>query len=72
MPPTGDSPERVRVWMTAKDAAAYVQCDPKTIYRACRRRELRHARLGARPGAELRFRREWLDRWLERRAEGRE
>jgi excisionase family DNA binding protein len=50
-------------WMTCSLAAAYAQCSEKTITRAVKRGGLQHVRLmGTR---QLRFRREWVDRWLQ-------
>jgi excisionase family DNA binding protein len=54
-----------RTWLDAHQAAEELGVSVKTIYRAVQRREIRHARLGGRPGAELRFRIEWLDSWME-------
>jgi excisionase family DNA binding protein len=39
-----------------------------TIYTACERRELAHARLSGRRA--IRLRREWIDRWLEQHMRG--
>ena len=51
-------------WMTVQDAASYSAVSPDTIYTACERAELRHARVGGR--RSIRVRPEWIDQWLER------
>lgn len=50
-------------WLLGIEAATYLRISAKTIYREARAGRLRHARVGGR--RELRFRREWLDQWLE-------
>ena len=50
-------------WGTVEDAASYLQCSTKTLYRAAAAGQLRAARVAGR--RSLRFRREWLDAWLE-------
>jgi excisionase family DNA binding protein len=54
-------------WRTAKQAAAYAQVGTKLIYRAVARGDLRAARIDAR--RTLRFKTEWIDQWLEGKAE---
>ena len=49
-------------WLTTAGAAAYVGASEKTILRAVAAGKLQHGRLGG--NLRLRFRREWLDRWL--------
>jgi excisionase family DNA binding protein len=53
-------------WMTVREAARYVRCGPKVLYREIRAGRLRAARIGGR--RELRIRSEWLDSWLEQKA----
>ena len=50
-------------WLIVMEAAAYARVSTKTIYRAVEHSKLRHARVGDRRA--LRFRREYLDEWLE-------
>jgi len=50
-------------WLVAPEAASYARVSKKTVYREARLGRLRHARVGGR--RELRFRREWIDAWLE-------
>ena len=53
-------------WLRPREAAWHAKVGPKIIYRAVRSGALRAARVGGRK--ELRIRREWVDRWLERTA----
>ena len=53
------------VWMTIKEAAAYLGVGVDIIYDACSGGGLRHAKFGHRT---IRLRREWIDRWAESRA----
>jgi len=46
------------------EAAAYASISRDTVYTACERRELRHARIGGRRA--IRLKPEWIDAWLER------
>jgi excisionase family DNA binding protein len=55
-------------WMTVAEAAEYASVSRDTIYTACERAELRHARVGGR--RSVRLKPEWLDEWLERWAQG--
>lgn len=51
-------------WLTAKEAANHMKISTATLYSLVRAKKLRAARLtGSR---DLRFRREWIDEWLER------
>ena len=54
-------------WMTPRQAAAYLGVGVDTIYDACAAGGLKHVKLGHRT---IRLRREWIDRWAERRAIG--
>jgi hypothetical protein len=53
-------------WITAKAAAAHARVSVKLIYGAVSAGQRRAARVGAR--RDLRFRREWIDDWLDRSA----
>jgi excisionase family DNA binding protein len=55
-------------WLVVKEAAAYIRGGDKLVYREARANRLRHAVVGGR--RELRFRKEWLDSWLEQFASG--
>lgn len=55
-------------WLTASEAATYLQAGAKFVYRACREDKLRHVRLSGR--REIRTRREWCDEFLMRYAQG--
>jgi len=55
-----------RIWLTVADAADYSGVSRDTIYTACERGELQHARIGGRRA--IRLRAEWVDGWLERHA----
>ena len=52
------------IWLTVTEAAHHAGVSRDTIYTACERRELSHARLGGR--RSIRLKPEWIDRWLER------
>lgn len=52
-----------RTWLKVPDAAKYASVGVDTIYTACERGELRHARIGGRRA--IRLRPEWIDAWLE-------
>ena len=53
-------------WFTVAEAAQYAGVSRDTIYTACERREIRHARVGGRRA--IRLKPEWIDAWLERHA----
>ena len=55
-------------WLTGREAADYANLSADTIYTACERGELRHARVSGR--RTIRLRREWIDAWLERHTRG--
>jgi excisionase family DNA binding protein len=48
-------------YLTSKEAAAYLQVNPKTLHRAVERGALRAGRVGRR----YRFRTEWLDAYMD-------
>ena len=56
-------------WLSSKEAAEIIGVDVRTVYSLCKREGLRHARLTSSPNSVIRFRREWLDQWLEARAQ---
>jgi excisionase family DNA binding protein len=60
--------ETMKTWLTVAEGAAYAGVSRDTIYTACERRELRHARIGGRRA--IRIKPEWIDAWLERHARG--
>ena len=53
---------REPIWMTPRQAAAYLGVGVDTIYDACAAGGLKHVKLGYRT---IRVRREWIDRWAE-------
>jgi excisionase family DNA binding protein len=55
-------------WLKVEAAARYAGISRDTVYTACEREELRHARVGGRRSIRLRV--EWIDAWLERHARG--
>lgn len=54
----------MRLLMNVREAAQYARVCRDTIYAACARREIHHIRVSGRRA--IRFRREWIDEWLER------
>jgi excisionase family DNA binding protein len=54
----------MRTWFTVTQAAEYAGVSRDTIYTACERQEIRHARIGGRRAIRLKL--EWIDAWLER------
>jgi len=56
----------MKPWLNVSEAAEYAGVSRDTIYTACERREVRHARVGGR--RSIRLRPEWIDDWLERHA----
>jgi len=50
-------------WLRIGEAAQYVRCGRKLLYREVAAGRLRAARVGGR--REIRTRREWLDEWLQ-------
>src|SRR5882762_3546951 len=62
----GPSGGTMKTWLTVAEGAEYSGVSRDTIYTACERRELRHARIGGRRA--IRLKPEWIDAWLERHA----
>ena len=58
----------MKTWLTVAEGAEYSGVSRDTIYTACERRELRHARVGGRRA--IRLKPEWIDAWLEGHAPG--
>jgi excisionase family DNA binding protein len=56
----------MKIWLNVSESAEYAGLSRDTIYTACERRELRHARVGGR--RTIRLKTEWIDAWLERHA----
>jgi excisionase family DNA binding protein len=56
----------MKIWLNVAEAAEYAGVSRDTIYTACERRELRHARISGR--RSIRLKPEWIDAWLERYA----
>jgi excisionase family DNA binding protein len=56
----------MKIWLNVAEAAEYAGVSRDTIYTACERREIHHARIGGRRA--IRLKREWIDAWLERHA----
>jgi excisionase family DNA binding protein len=57
---------RMKTWLNVAEAAEYAGVSRDTIYTACERREIHHARVGGR--RSIRLKPEWIDAWLERHA----
>jgi len=53
----------MKTWLTVTEGAEYAGVSRDTIYTACERRELRHARVAGRRAIRLKC--EWIDAWLE-------
>ena len=64
MRPT-DPTQRRSEWITARQAAEYLNVGVDIIYDGCAAGGLKHVRLGHRT---IRLRREWLDAWAEAHA----
>ena len=54
----------MKTWLTVAEGAEYAGVSRDTIYTACERGELSHARIGGR--RSIRLKPEWIDAWLER------
>lgn len=54
-----------QVWFTTREAAAYARCSVDTILRAVWEGALQSSQAGVK--GWHRFRREWIDNWLENR-----
>ena len=54
----------MKLWLNVGEAAEYAGVSRDTIYTACERREINHARVGGRRA--IRLKPEWIDAWLER------
>lgn len=57
----------MKTWFTVSEGAEYAGVSRDTIYTACERGELRHARIGGRRA--IRLKPEWIDAWLEQHAQ---
>lgn len=60
----------MKTWFTVSEGAEYAGVSRDTIYTACERGELRHARIGGRRA--IRMKAEWIDAWLEQYSRGAE
>ena len=58
----------MKTWLTVAEGAEYSGVSRDTIYTACERGELHHARIGGRRA--IRLKPEWIDAWLERHVQG--
>jgi excisionase family DNA binding protein len=58
----------MKIWLTVAESAEYAGVSRDTIYTACERGELHHARIGGR--RSIRVKAQWIDAWLERHARG--
>jgi excisionase family DNA binding protein len=58
----------MKTWFTVTEGAEYAGVSRDTIYTACERGELRHARIGGR--RSIRLKPEWIDAWLEQHTYG--
>ena len=71
MPVSSGPAERggtMKTWLTVAEGAEYSGVSRDTIYAACERREIRHARISGR--RSIRLKREWIDAWLEQHTRG--
>ncbi len=64
-----DAPSE-KPWLTVQEAAARAVVSTDTIYTACERAELRHAKVGGRRA--IRIKASWVDQWLEQHCCGAE
>jgi excisionase family DNA binding protein len=60
----------MKIWLTVAEGADYAGVSRDTIYTACERGELHHARISGR--RSIRLKAQWIDAWLERHARGAE
>ena len=60
----------MKIWLTVAEGAEYAGVSRDTIYTACERGELHHARISGR--RSIRLKALWIDAWLERHARGAE
>ena len=60
----------MKLWLNVAEGAGYAGVSRDTIYTACERGELRHARIGGRRA--IRLKPMWIDEWLERHSRGAE
>src|SRR5204862_6407157 len=58
----------MKTWLTVAEGAEYSGVSRDTIYTACERREIRHARVGGRRA--IRLKPEWIEAWLEQHTRG--
>ncbi|PYQ85344.1 MAG: hypothetical protein DMG02_28235 [Acidobacteria bacterium] len=58
----------MKTWLTVTEGAEYAGVSRDTIYTACERCELQHARIGGR--RSIRLKPAWIDAWLERHTRG--
>ena len=58
----------MKTWLTVAEGAEYAGVSRDTIYTACERREIQHARIGGR--RSIRMKPEWIDAWLEQHMQG--
>lgn len=56
----------MKIWLTVAEGAEYAGVSRDTIYTACERGELHHARSSGR--RSIRLKAQWIDEWLERHA----
>lgn len=56
----------MKSWLTVGEGAEYANVSRDTIYTACERKELRHARISGR--RTIRLKPVWSDAWLEQHA----